>query len=99
MQGADQGSSFYRAEGTEVRTSMISPPNLYGNMNETRILKNGATRHSGRTKGYIGQPNGDSFDEFGNQVRDGAASDESLYFCVAYPTIRPTNPPGTMIWT
>jgi hypothetical protein len=62
---------------------MILPPNLYGNMNETRILKNGDARHAGRTKSYTLQPNGGRFDESGNQVRDGAASDESPYFCVA----------------
>jgi hypothetical protein len=46
VQSADQGSSFFGAEGAEVRTSMILPPNLYRNMNETRILKNSGARHA-----------------------------------------------------
>jgi hypothetical protein len=66
-----------------VRARMILPPNLYGNMNETRILKNSAARHAGRTKRYTGRSNRGWLDESGNQDRDGATSDESPYFCVA----------------
>ena len=41
-----------------MRTRMILPPNLYGNMNETRILKYRAARHARRTKRYTLQLNG-----------------------------------------
>src|SRR5271156_661808 len=53
MQDAEQSSSFHRTEGTEVRTDMILPPNLYRNMNANSILKNRATRHALRAKWYI----------------------------------------------
>src|SRR5271155_6207527 len=53
MQDAEQSSSFHRTEGTEVRTAMILPPNLYRNMNANSILKNRATRHALRAKWYI----------------------------------------------
>ena len=66
-----------------MRNRMISPPNLYGNMNETRILKNGAARHARQTKRYALQSNGGSLQKSGMQVQDGAASDKSPYFCVA----------------
>jgi hypothetical protein len=46
VQSANQSSSFFGTEGTEVRTRMILPPNLYRNMNETRILKNSDARHA-----------------------------------------------------
>jgi hypothetical protein len=43
-----------------VRTSMILPPNLYRNMNETRILKNGGARHVMEANRYTSSPNGGS---------------------------------------
>jgi hypothetical protein len=52
LQDAEQSSSFNRTEGTEVRTTMILPPNLYSNMNATSILKNRAARHVAWTNRY-----------------------------------------------
>jgi hypothetical protein len=52
LQDAEQNSSFNRTEGTEVRTTMILPPNLYRNMNATSILKNRVPRHAAWTKRY-----------------------------------------------
>ena len=99
MQGAEQSSGFNRTEGTEVRTSMILPPNPYSNMNATSILKNCALRHALWTKRYTHGAGTASQDERAAQAREDEAVEESPYFCVAYPTISPTSPPGTMIWT
>ena len=46
-----------------MRSRMILPPNLYGNMNETRILKNCVARHAGCAKRYTVRPAGRSVDE------------------------------------
>jgi hypothetical protein len=66
-----------------VRTSMILPPNLYRNMNTVRILKIGGGCHAAWTKRYTARPDAAKSHLFCDQVRDGAASDESPYFCVA----------------
>jgi hypothetical protein len=83
MQDAEQSSSFNRTEGTEVRTTMILPPNLYRNMNATSILKNRAPRHALWTKRYTRGAHAGWQDEPIAQVRDGEAVEESPYFCVA----------------
>lgn len=83
MQDAEQGSSFNRTEGTEVRTAIILPPNLYRNMNATSILKNRAVRHVVWTKRYTHGAGAWWQDDFAAQVRDGKVVDESPYFCVA----------------
>ena len=83
MQDTEQNSSFNRTEGTEVRTTIILPPNLYSNMNATSILKNYAARHvlwmkrrtPGADAGWQRKP--------ADQVRDDEAVEESPYFCVA----------------
>ena len=83
MQDAGQSSSFNRTEGTEVRTTVILPPNLYRNMNATSILKNRAARHVVWTKRYTHGAGAWWQDDFAAQVRDGEVVVESPYFCVA----------------
>jgi hypothetical protein len=51
-----------------VRTSMILPPNLYGNMNETRILKNGGARHAVWAKRYTSGKDAGRWDQSVNQT-------------------------------
>jgi len=66
-----------------VRTSMILPPNPYRNMNTASILKNGGARYADWTYRYTARTADGRLAEPGTQLRDGGASDESPYFCVA----------------
>jgi hypothetical protein len=66
-----------------VRNSLILPPNPYRNMNTTRILKNGGERYATWTNRYTARTAAERLAEPGHQLRDGAAPDESPYFCVA----------------
>ncbi len=83
MQDAEQSFGFNRTAGTEVRTTMILPPNRYINMNAPSILKNHATRHEEWTKRYTFRTDVARHDDPAAQVRDDEAVEESPYFCVA----------------
>lgn len=83
MQDAEQNSSFHRTEGTEVRTTMILPPNLYRDMNATSILKNRIVRHVPWTKRYTHGADAWEQRELIAQARDDEAVEDSPYFCVA----------------